>query len=154
MQTNISNCLVPFDKWNCLPSYKLDCLYKKITEQKCILGCVWISFGTVCKAGWTFVHMWCVLLHVCVAHIVIVLVHNAGQSHHSFSEGQRWNIQFANCLLLNMLHQSGLIMTLFQHSALLHQMRLGERGRQMENQDDEALQHKIQIQMQVLMRAA
>lgn len=55
----------------------------------------------------------CGRVFVCVCHLVIELVHNTGQSHHSFSDGQSCNIQYANCLLLNMLHQSGLIMTLF-----------------------------------------
>lgn len=59
-----------------------------------------------------------------LSQCVIELVLSAGQSHQSFSDGQSSNILCANCLLLNMLHQSGLIMTLFQHSALFHQMRL------------------------------
>lgn len=62
-----------------------------------------------------------------MSEIVIELVHNVGQSHHSFSDGQSCNILYANCLLLNMLHQSGLIMTLFQHSALFRQIQRSER---------------------------
>lgn len=58
-------------------------------------------------------------VYLCVFYIVIELVHGVGQAHHSLSDGQGSNILYANCLLLNMLHQSGLIMTHFQHSAFV-----------------------------------
>lgn len=58
------------------------------------------------------------------SHCVIEPVLSAGQSHQSFSDGQSSNVLYANCFLLNMLHQSGLIMALFLHSALFQQTRL------------------------------
>ncbi len=97
---------------------------------------------------------------VCVSHThtywIIELVLSAGQSHQSFSDGQSSNIVYANCLLLNMLHQSGLIMTLFRHSALFLQMRPSgwEREGEREGGEDRETPRKqsgTQIQMQVKM---
>lgn len=56
-----------------------------------------------------------------LSHCITELVFSAGQSHQSFSNGRSGNILYANCLLLNMLHQSELIMTLVRHSASLQQ---------------------------------
>lgn len=63
----------------------------------------------------------CVWRHL--SRCVIKPVFSAGQSHQSFSNGQSCNVLYANCLLLNMLHQSELIMTSDQHSVLFQQTR-------------------------------
>lgn len=76
---------------------------------------------------------------------------SAGQSHQSFSNGQSSNIPYANCLLLNMLHHSELIMTMVQHSASAAPANVGGTGRETVCKD-RAMRHELsesQIQMKV-----
>lgn len=118
---------------------------KKVPNVMCLnlWHCLWSNA--------LFLSLWVcefVRLSLSLSHCVIELVLSAGRSHQSFSDGQSSSILYANCLLLNMLHQSGLIMTLFQHPALFQQMRPSGWGRERET-GNETLheQSRTQIQM-------
>lgn len=77
-------------QWNINLSKKLPVIHIKSVAYKC-----WISPPDCVIERWP----------------------SAGQSHQSFSDGRSSNMLYANCLPLNMLHQSRLITTLFQCSA-------------------------------------
>lgn len=71
-----------------------------------------------------------VLLYCLCWHLsgcIIKPVVSMGQSHQSLSNGQIHNVLYANCLLLNMLHQSVVIMTLVRQSVLFQPGRERDR---------------------------